>query len=369
MGRIETNFFQILNLATLESQFRRFRIKGLTSSQVAYDRNVQVLTRDLSRLLKSPVLVIQEEGQLYLIVSFDSGDPPSPFQVSNTTAYFEPTPEVTTLDYMNPTPGTEQICLRFLQFMFNGLFHHDRRYWQPSSGYPYFEREPILTKQGIDVYRGYSVRVVFSESTGFGVCVDVIHKYVSHNPLPARLTQSEFSSLRGTRCVYHYGLAWYEIRPMVYSDLTVSEQLLKPNGRESTSLFDFIMNNAPRPFPKDVAGLSPDSPVVGYFAANGQTRNAAAVLCYPVLRTADSRVRRIHRNTILPPHRRRSQIKAFVNDSLSRLDGTNLKIRVSSDAVTVQKRIFLPPDLEFGHGAVLSVRVGHQILALSASSI
>ena len=356
MGQRETNFFEILNLAELESQYRRYRIKGLTSSQVDYDRNVQILVRDLSRRLKSPVAVTEDEGQLFLIVSVDSDDPPSPFQVSNTTAYFEPTPNITTLDYMNPTPDTEQICLRFLQFMVNGLFHHDRRYWQPSSGHPQFEREPIFTREGIDVYRGYSLRVAYSETSGFGVCVDVTHKYVSHNPLPSELTQSTFADLRGVRCVYHYGLAWYEIRPTFYPDLTVSEQLLNLDNRQTTSLFDFIMSNAPKPFPKDVALLSPDSPAVGYLTSNGETKHAAAALCYPMLGTSDSRARRIHRDTILLPQKRRSLIKAFVSDSLAGMDSANLKVRVSSDAVTVPKRVFLPPDVEFGHGVVLSVR-------------
>ena len=356
MGQIETNVFPILNLAELDSQYRRYRIKGLTSGQVDYDRNVQVLIRDLSQRLKSPVTVTEDGGELYLIVSVDSGEPPSAFQVSNTTAYFEPTSDITTLDYVNPTPDAEQICMRFLQFMINGLFYHDRRYWQPSSGYPQFERGPILTKEGIDVYRGYSVRVVYSETSGFGVCVDVTHKYVSHNPLPIVLTQNAFANLKGTRCVYHYGLAWYEIRPTIYSDLTVLEQLLKLDGQGATSLFNSIMSNAPKPFPKDVADLSPESPSVGYLTADGETRHAAAALCYPVFGTTDSRVRRIHRDTILPPHLRRSLINAFVSSSLGGTDSANLIVRVSSNAVTVPKRVFLPPDTEFGHGVVLSVR-------------
>ena len=317
MSQIETNVFEVLNMAELRSQYRRYRIKGLTSGQVDYDRIVQVLIRDLSQRLKSPVAVTEDGGELYLNVSVDCSEPPSPYQVSNTTAYFEATSGITTLDYLNPTPDTEQICQRFLQFMINGLFYQGRRYWQPSSGYPQFEREPILTQEGIDVYRGYSVRVVYSETSGFGVCVDVTHKYVSHNPLPVALTQNAIAHLKGTRCVYHYGHAWYEIRPTIYSGLTVREQLLKRDDQGATSLFDFIMSNAPKPFPKDVADLSPNSSAVGYFTTNGETRHAAAALCYPVFGTADSRVRRIHRDTILPPHLRRSLIKAFVSNSLS----------------------------------------------------
>ena len=356
MGQMETNIFEILNLGELESQYRRHRIKGITSDHADLDRIVQVLTRDLSQRLKSPITATEDNGQLYLVVPVDSGNPPSPFQVSNTTLYFEPTPDVTTLDYANPRADTEQICSRFLQFMINGHLYRDRRYWQPSSGHPQFEREPVVTKAGIDVYRGYSVRVVYSEASGFGVCVDVTHKYVSHDPLPARLTQNAFASFRGTRCVYHYGLTWYEIRPTICPDLTVSEQLLQLDDHRVVSLFDFIMSNAPKPFSKDVADLSPDSPAVGYLTSNGETRHAAATLCYPVLRTADPRVRRIHRDTILPPDQRRSLVKAFVGNSLAGIDGPNLKVRVSSDAVTVPKRIFLPPDVEFGHEVVLSVR-------------
>ena len=51
MGRIETNVFEILNLTELESQFRRYRIRGLNSGQVEYDRNLQVLIGDFSRRL------------------------------------------------------------------------------------------------------------------------------------------------------------------------------------------------------------------------------------------------------------------------------------------------------------------------------
>ena len=359
MGQIETNVFPILNLAELKSQYRRYRIKGLTSGQVDYDRNVQLLIRDLSQRLKSPVAVTADGAESFLIVAVDSGEPPSPFQVSTTTAYFEPTSETTTLDYVNPTPDTEQVCMRFLQFMINGLFYHDRRYWQPSSGYPQFEREPILTREGIDVYRGYSVRVVYSDTSGFGVCVDVTHKYVSHDPFPAVLTRHAFANLKGTRCVYHYGLAWYEIRPTIYSDLTVSEQLLKPEGQEAISLFDFIMSNAPKPFPQDVADLSPNGSALGYLTTNGETRHAAADLCYPVFGTANSRVRRIHRDTILPPHLRRSLIKAFVSNSLGGIDNANLNVCVSPDALIVPRRVFLTPDMEFGHGVILSVQGSH----------
>lgn len=133
MSQIETNVFEILNLTELESQYRRYRIRGLSSEQADYDHNVQILIRDLSRCLKNPVTVVEDGAEAYLIVP-DGVEPPSPFQVSNATAYFDPTSEITTLDYVNPTPGTEQICLRFLQFILNGMFYRDRRYWQPSSG-------------------------------------------------------------------------------------------------------------------------------------------------------------------------------------------------------------------------------------------
>ena len=125
MGHIEANVFQILNLETLKSQYRRYRIKGLTSDHGDFDRILRALTRDLSQRLKSPVSATEDDGQWYLIAPVDSGNPPSPFQVSNTTVYFEPTSDVTTLDYANPTAESEQICLRFLQSMINEYFYND----------------------------------------------------------------------------------------------------------------------------------------------------------------------------------------------------------------------------------------------------
>ena len=206
----------------------------------------------------------EDGGELYLIVSVDSGEPPSPFQVSNTTAYFEPTPEITTLDYVNPFAGhrtnLHEVSSIHRQW---GCSITIAGIGSPLADILSSRGSRSLPRKELMFTEATQFRVVYSEASGFGICVDVTHN-TSHNPFPPAPTQNAFANLKGVRCVYHYGLAWYEIRPTIYSGLTVREQLLKLDDQGATSLFDFIMNNAPKPFPEDVAGLSPETRAVGY---------------------------------------------------------------------------------------------------------
>lgn len=356
MGRFETNVFPIMNLHDLKSRYRMYYIRGLAVDQEEYDHNVQTLIGKLSRMLRSPVTVINWAGQLYLVLPEDAQEPAQPFLLVRATAYFEPTGETLSLDYSNPTPETEQICLRFLQFALEGALFGNREFWQPSAGHPFFQRVPVLERDGVCVYRGYAIRVVRSNQAGFGVCVDVTHKYVGGEPLPAHISRDEFRRYKGARCVYHFGLGWYEIRLHDHSGLSVKEQMIESSTGKPESLYDYIMQNARKPLPKEVLELSPESVAVRYLTSRGEVRHAAAALCYPVFDTSDSRIRHVHRETILQPQKRRSLIHAFVRSSLREIHTGRMVVRVSPTPVSTPKNVLPPPDLAFGNRTVVSVR-------------
>jgi hypothetical protein len=205
------------------------------------------------------------------------------------------------------------------------------------------------------MYRGYGVRVIALPEGKLALCVDVQHKYVAKNPLPSTLDRNTFRGYKHTRVVYHYGNQWYEIKLHDITGLSVSQQMIPDNGR-LVSLLQYIMDHAPKPFPREVTSLPSNSAAIVYMTGRGEPMHAAAALCYPVFDTSDPRIRRVHRQTILAPHVRRGLIHDFVNNHLASIQLDDKTVTVSKIPVTIKRQVFLPPDLAFGKGTVLSVR-------------
>jgi hypothetical protein len=351
MSSVETNLFPITNPGDLKSHYTLYRIRGLAADQDEFDQNIQILIGKLSRLLRSPVTVVNVDGEPYLALPDGAKELPQPYPLVRATAYFAKTAETLTLDYANPTFETAPICQRFLQFAIEGALFNHPRFWQPSAGHAFFERQPALEKDGINIYRGFAVRTVQNSDGRLCVCVDLTYKYVGRHPIPAYVSRDEFRRYRRTRCVYHFGLGWYEIQLHDHSGLNVKEQLI-----ENEPLYDYIMRNARKPLPHEVVQLPPDSAAVRYLTARAEPRHAAAALCYPVFDTNDRRVQRLHREIIVPPHRRRSLTHSFVKSFLREIRADTMVVRVAPTPVTAPKMVFLAPDLAFGNGTILSVR-------------
>jgi hypothetical protein len=356
VNELETNIFPITNLKELKSRYRLYSIRGLSQDQEEYDPNTQTLVHKLSYTMRSPVAVILRGSHPYLALPLDAPEPLSPYPLVRATAVFEKTNEIFTLDYENPTPETDALRIRFLQFVIQGVLFHNPSFWQPSPGTPFFERSALLEKDGICAYRGYAVRVVPLEGGKLGICVDVKHKYVSRNPISANIKREDFRNYKNRRCIYHYGHNWYEIKLQDHSGLSVKEQVISNGTAKSISLLQFIIDNAPKPLPREVIDLSPASPAIKYMTSRDEVRYAPAVLCYPVFDTSDPRVKPTHRETILMPHIRRQLIHAFVKANLAAVRSEDMTIQIALTPIVAPKRVFLPPDLAFGNNTIFSVR-------------
>jgi len=356
MSQLHSNVFRIANLGTMKSRYQLYRIEGLSPDSENYHRNVQVLNRAMSFQLRSPALVVLHNQEPHLVLNEDSPEPPSPFQLVGGTAYFHKTDELLELDYENPTDETAPICQRFLQFAINGALRNDREMWLPGAGKPFFERRPVLQKNGVDVFRGFAVRVVLLDDNFPALCVDVKHRYVSQKPLSVRISKADFRRLKGANCVYHYGNQWYDVKLQEHSGLSITKYFIQEPQGERLCLRDYIHKHAGQPLPPETLRLDDEGAALVYMTGRNETRAVAAQLCYPVFDTEDPRIRRLHGGTILRPGNRRSLICDFVSRHLAGLSFLGTHLDVEQTPIGVTKAMFLPPDLLFGHGRVYSVR-------------
>ncbi|NJO93369.1 MAG: hypothetical protein HC820_01515 [Hydrococcus sp. RM1_1_31] len=352
---LENNVFPFLNLADLTTQYRLYTIRGLLKKPSQYHKNRQNLIHRLSYKLKRAVTIIEFDDKPYLVVAADAPEPPSPYPIVQGVVYFEPTGGAMTLDYSLRTPQNDEICLRFLHFMVQSALFEKAQLWQPSAGKPFFEKTPYQDFESILLFRGFSVRPVFTEGNGIGLCFDVQHKFVSREPLPTYLTERAFQQYRGQHCIYHYGHQWYEIQLSELSDLNVTEVIV-PDGNSPIPLLDYVIKKSKKPIPEDLALIAQDASVVHYFNNQNEDRSCIAALCHPVLDNAAPAVKQYHLYTILKPQIRRAVIHELVKKYLTEIEFGDLKLKVGSTPERVTQEIFVLPDYRFGNDYRLSVR-------------
>lgn len=349
---LETNIFQITNLADLSSQYRLYKIKGLISAPNEMYQNQQTIIKKLSYLLQSPVTIIDQNGTPYLVVSLDSKEPPPSLPLVRTVVVFERCQEILTLDYTLRHPENDKICIRFLDFTIQGSLYCNLDLWQPGAGRPFFYKSANSYVNNLAHYEGFSARTVVTPDGGLGICVEVTSKTIGKEPLPAYLTQDEFASWKNRYFVYHYGHLWYEIQLNALSDLTAEEYIIPGSNM---SVLKWAIKESRKPITSELAQVPYDSAVAIYLNNRGDTRSALTALCYPVYRTYDGAAAVFHNQSILAPHIRRERIHNFAQKFLGRLKLGTREVQVSLQSLDTKPQIFNVPDLKFGNNKVLSV--------------
>ena len=360
MTNLETNIFPITNLAELSSEYKLYRIKGLSTSQEEYYQNRQIIIERLSYRLQNPVTVIERDGTPHLVVLNTGVVPPQNMAVVRATVIFEPCPGVFKLDYSVRSPENDIICLRFLDFMIQSPLRANKELWQPGAGQPYFKVTPEQPRNGtgdseLDWYSGFAVRATITPMGGLGLCVDVTNKAISKTSLPVHITQDEFAQLKDKHVIYRYGYSWYDIQLVGLSDLNASEYLIPRNGK-MIPLIEFAAQECEKPIPQELAQVPHDASVVVYMNNRGEPRGALAPLCYLVHGTTTQEAARQHGITIMSPEKRRNTIQSFARRYLKRVRFGNVQLHIADNSVTVPHQMFIVPDMRFGNSTVLSVR-------------
>ena len=363
---VQTNVFPITNLGDLSSKYRLYRIRGLTPQDDHYYLNRQLLISRLSWRLANPVTVVERDGTPYLVVRADGENPPSPFELVRTRVRFEALDETFSLDYTQRSPDNDLICTRFLQFAIQAPFRQKLDLWQPSSGRPFYRKEPARNFGRQVLYRGFSTRAVVTPDGGMGLCVDVANCYASAQHLPTNLSRNDLQRWLNRHCIYRYGHQWYEIKIRGVADLSAGQYEIQ-DGDEWLTLPQWILRDCRRPVPPELHDIRDDEAVVTYQNNRNQTRAAPTSLCYPVYGTEDRQVAAHHRETILPPHVRYRLVQEFVRDYMTDLSLGSTHLVLDRDSVSAPSSVFQVPDIEFGGGKVLSVRgtSGKEFVSLS----
>jgi|Deesub1362A_J573_1020465.scaffolds.fasta_scaffold16725_1 hypothetical protein len=277
MEFIETNIYPIKNLEELSCKYKNYQIRGLSPDSEDFYKNFQLLANRLSNITKSPCVPYTTEKGVFIAQPDGHQEPPESLDLIRTSVRIERS-GIRELDFDSLNSTDKVLALRFLQSNIQRTFYEFSNLWQPKSGYPFYNKFPDkkFSTSEVDLYRGFSFRVVPIFDDGIGICIDVCSKYVARNPLPTKIDREAFEKYRGMNCVYEYGNRWYEIKIEGLNDLNASELKIPPHR---ISLFDDVHNKAGKYKSRNLLSLPKDCSVLIYYTSNREPRNVPSGLC------------------------------------------------------------------------------------------
>jgi hypothetical protein len=355
LSRIESNVFLIRNLHELNCNYWLYKVRGLSPDLEESQRNIQILTRKLTKISKSTCAQIRI-GDSFYIAQPEGGEPlPPNFDLVRVSVKLERSPDLKILQFNQLDDTTAILALRFLYGSIQSRFWNNHLLWQPSAGHPFYDKYPDSSYRDpsseIDLYRGFTCRVIILSNKEIGICIDVGTKYVSRHSLPTIITTQDISKFKGINCLYEYGNRWYEIKIQGLNDLNASELVL-PNGN---TLFEEVHSKSGKNKSPLLRALPKDCAVLYYYGSDGEIRNVPSGLCRRTYRTNHPYVKRHHRFSIKAPHIRRRDINYIVNNYFNNLLFNGHRIKLAAP-FSYPEKTFTIPDLEFGNGKILSVR-------------
>ena len=279
---------------------------------------------------------------------------PGEVNLTRNTVYLRQTEDILVLDYLNYDERSKSICLRFLNFDLQSHLFNFQDLWQPRAGRPFYSKRSIVQGE-IGVHAGFIARVVELPSKGFGILVESTRKYVSSRPLPIHMTRDSFGRYKGKHLVYRFGHQWYEIKSEELSDLNVSEYRY-PRGPAVVSLIDDLRSRTRKPHPQELADLPNDSSVLFYRDNSSNLKGVPSGLCYLIIDPEDPLTNKLHRQSILKPSQRRSELFQIRGRYLDRVIFGNTVLLTMEEPLTITRRVFQVPDFEFGNNQLLTVR-------------
>jgi len=369
MRQIETNIYLIENLEQLKCKYRLYEVKGLPAESDDYDKNVQLLVTTLTNLTRSPCISYKTNEGTF--VAQLEGFPELPVTISlvRTVVKLEKLQGLKELRFDALDALTENLAQRFLQGIIQGKLYNNPALWQPSSGHPFYNKSPDQEfrrmSNDVDLFRGFTIRVIALPSSRIGLCVDVRSKYVSRNTLPTKIGREECKEkYEGMNCVYEYGNRWYEIKIAGLNNQNASAQTVLP---DNVSLFDDVHRKAGNFKSQALLALPKDCSVLIYYNNSGEQRNVPSGLCRQAYGTEHPQVSQFHFKTIKKPHIRRDEINFVVDRNLRDLTFGSVKIRLAEKPLVITEERLIIPDLEFGRNKILSVRGTQNAISCSLS--
>lgn len=350
---------------------------GLSPDDDEFERNRVALRLKVSRDIRGPAEVIREGNCLFVIIPEGYADPEPVYSLMPYVARLNPLTERGEIDFFSSDPANHLLATRFLQAALSDRLWHAKELWQPKAGRPFYFKTPANVDDSsrlVDVFEGFSFRIVWVEEVGYCVLIDRKTHYVSSEPWPEYIPfdrrwqflrhspdVTSKGAQRTTHCIYQFGHQWYEILVQTIRKEGIAETFFPhPKTNSPISVYDYTMEKWNETLPDWCATVKGDWTAITYVTwKDGPKRHGAAHLCFPVMKIADLQrmgLSDLHRRyAIKEPDIRLNTVTRFVRRWMRDVKLGEHTIVIADEPLEVNRQVFPIPRLEFGGGRVLDI--------------
>src|SRR6266540_3340543 len=322
------NLFEIADQRRLACQYRLLRVGGIPEGG-KYEHYPNQLVKGLSYGLQRPVALLRRSGALHVAIPRDAPLPAPEFQL------------------------TPPVALRFLAAAFQSELYGSRELW--GDKYTYYWKRPRREVGHMQIFEGFSFRVVAVNSTQLALCLDVTYKYADARWF-TDFANGDMGDYQMRHFLYHFGNKWYPVQFLNPTGRSIREQKFIAWG-ETHLVYDYTIEKCGECPPAWIQRLNPNGPAILYRYPGSQKESyGAAQLCKLLYRTSDPQVVRLHHYSILSPEERWRKILQTVRRHFATAHLGEVPVKLSDSPLRVASRPFPIPSFEFGRNAKLQVK-------------
>jgi len=347
------NIFPIENIEEITFKYRIYVLKGLTSVKNPNVFLTKIAFR-LSSLSRSPCIPHKGKEEYFIIQRINEEILNERIEIEGITIEIEVKSEENQVHFNNINEKTEGIFLRFLRFYLQKQISNKKELWQPRSGYPFYFKHPSNNFNNFNSiaqrYDGFTFRIIRVKNR-IGIAIDLSSKYVSREFLPKIIDRKSFDKhIRGKKCIYHYGINWYEVKIAGFDEVgKLSEKMIDNNVNLYTKLKELWKNDKYN-FSNQIIS---NGSIMFYNNYEGEKKHIPSGLCKLTYSTNHPDVLEYHQKSALNPNKRMHKILKIRENYFSNLKFGDIKINFSNLPYTTNELKFNLPNLRFGNNFVL----------------
>jgi hypothetical protein len=357
MKRHITTLFKINNLHKLKFPFKlmQLELQEIENDPALNNRNIQKVLMKLASETSGPVALYYKDEKKFIAVKADTSITSKELHLSPMIAKVSLLDEIYELNFDALTKENRELAIRFLEFSIKEHVGNHPKLWRYSSS-QYFLRKPIFQEpySNIDVYSGFTFKVVSQPDGNFYVSLDLSYKYADKKFLHEHLIDGDISilkkRLKGKRCLYFGGDSWYPVQIADFGK-AIKEQEFSVNGQKHT-VYNWALNKTKSETFNMSKHLFPDSPslIFNYPGNTSKYFNGAACLAKFLFSTSDNFVNGMHAKTIQVPSSRFHYLKGFIKHNFQSINFNGIQLDISQYPLKENLKVFPLPGLKFNKG-------------------
>lgn len=355
MRRHTSTLFRIDNLSKLSFPFKLMQIdlQEIENDPALNNRNMEKVKMKLSSETYGPVAPYYKDGEKYIAVKASSTIKSVDINLAPMVAKATLLPQEYNIDFSSLSGENRELAIRFLEFSIKEHLGNHPKIWRYNSN-QYFLRKPIFLEphSNIDVYSGFSFKIVSLMDGSFYLALDLSYKYTDkkflHEYLQVQNDEAMRKKLKGKRCLYFGGDSWYQVQIAGFGKPIKEHEFSDKDGKKHT-VYEYAINNTRSETFNMKAHLFPDTPALIMNYPGNTTKYLAGASCLAKLlhTTSDDYVNGMHSKTIQSPKDRFYYLKTFVKYNFNGIIFNNVELQINHQPLSENLKIFPLPSLKF----------------------